>query len=174
MSIFFADNGDQLWDRVIVILIDEALSLFGECIYGFWRPPRDGISVSVILSALVIKSMSDLVAYDNTNSTIVQVSKYGRKLKEKSKLESKLKLKLEFFASRNHLGYPAPKNAGCKIPAGKAKKKYECKYIAPKCKKKIIKKTNQNIFTFQNVNTSKCKIQNVRVQQLTQVNFESF
>ena len=47
----------------------------------------------------------------------------------------------------------------------KLKKKYECKYIAPKCKKKIIKKTNQNIFTFQNVNTSKCKIQNVRVQQ---------
>ena len=71
VSIFFANNGDQLWDRVIVILIDEALSLFGECIYGFWRPPRDGISVSVILSALVIKSMSDLVAYDNTNSTIV-------------------------------------------------------------------------------------------------------
>ena len=28
-----------------------------------------------------------------------------------------------------------------------------------------MEKTNQNIFTFQNVNTSKCKIRNVRVQQ---------
>ena len=29
----------------------------------------------------------------------------------------------------------------------------------------FIKETNQKIFTFQNVNTSKCKIRNVRVQQ---------
>ena len=28
-----------------------------------------------------------------------------------------------------------------------------------------MEKTNQNNFTFQNVNTSKCKIRNVRVQQ---------
>ena len=42
------------------------------------------------------------------------------------------------------------------------KKKNECR---SKMCKNFIKKTNENLFTFENVNTSKCKIQNVRVQQ---------
>ena len=32
-----------------------------------------------------------------------------------------------------------------------------------------MEKTNQKIFTFQNVNTSKCRIRNVRAQQHDQV-----
>jgi hypothetical protein len=76
MGVFFAQYWNKFWDTKVSILIHKALSLFGESINGFRRPPWQTITISIILTSLIIKTMSDFMSDDNTDSSIVQVPMY--------------------------------------------------------------------------------------------------
>jgi hypothetical protein len=75
MGVFFAQYWNKFWDTKVSILIHKAFSLFGKSINGFRRPPWQTITISVILTSLIIKTMSDFMSDDNTDSSIVQVPK---------------------------------------------------------------------------------------------------
>ena len=73
VSIFLADNVNNFWYGIVAILVDKALGLRSECLNGLLGPPRKCVSIAVVLSSLIVKSVSNFVTNDHSNGSIIQV-----------------------------------------------------------------------------------------------------
>ena len=58
----------DLLDGVIAVLINDALFAFVELIDGRVAPPRSSVSVFVVLTAIIIESVSDLMADNHADA----------------------------------------------------------------------------------------------------------